>query len=64
MKSALVPVTEELDVEAKADASMKRKVPGWAMPDSIVLSTSRNRRGIVVTSNPYFRGLVETYDLA
>ena len=36
-RSALVPLTEELAVEAaKVDVAMKRKVQGWGLTDSIV----------------------------
>jgi predicted nucleic acid-binding protein len=59
-RSALVPLTEELAVEAaKADVRMKRKVQGWGLADSIVLSTARNRSGKVVTGDTHFRGLAE-----
>jgi predicted nucleic acid-binding protein len=59
-RSALVPLNEELAVEAaKADVSMKRKVRGWGLADSIVLSTARNRKGKVVTGDPHFRELAE-----
>jgi len=61
-RSALVPLAEELAVEAaKVDVAMKRKVHGWGLADSIVLSTARNRKGKVVTGDPHFRGLAETY---
>jgi len=59
-RSALIPLTEELAVEAaKADVSMKKKVQGWRLADSIVLSTARNRKGKVLTGDPHFRGLAE-----
>jgi len=61
-RSALIPLTEELAVEAaKADVPMKRKVQGWGLADSIVLSTARNRKGKVVTGDPHFRGLAEAH---
>lgn len=61
-RSALVPLTEEVAVEAaKADVAMKRKVQGWGLADSVVLSTARNRNGKVVTGDPHFRGLPEAY---
>ena len=59
-RSALVPLSEELAVEvAKVDVAMKRKVQGWGLADSIVLSTARNKKGKVVTGDPHFRGLPE-----
>jgi len=61
-RSALIPLTEELAVEAaKTDVAMKKKVPGWGLADSIVLSTARNRNGKVATGDPHFRGLNESY---
>jgi predicted nucleic acid-binding protein len=61
-RSALVSLTEELAVEAaRDDLAMKRKVQGWGLADSIVLSTARNRKGEVVTGDPHFRGLAEAH---
>ncbi len=61
-RSALVPLNEDLAVEAgKADVAMKRKVQGWGLADSVVLSTARNRKGKVVTGDPHFRGLAEAH---
>lgn len=61
-RSALIPLTEEVAVEAaKVDVNMKKKVQGWGLADSIVLSTARNRSGKVVTGGQHFRGLVEAY---
>lgn len=61
-RSALIPLTEEVAVEAaKVDVNMKKKVQGWGLADSIVLSTARNRSGKVVTGDQHFRGLVEAY---
>jgi predicted nucleic acid-binding protein len=61
-RSALVLLTEELAVEAaKVDVSMKRRVQGWGLADSIVLSTARNRNGKVVTGDLHFRGLTEAH---
>ena len=61
-RSALVPLVEELAVEAaKIDVAMKKKVQGWGLADSIVLSTARNRKGKVVTGDLHFRGLAEAH---
>ena len=61
-RSALVTLTEELAVEAaKIDVDMKKKVQGWGLADSIVLSTARNRNGKVATGDQHFRGLAEAY---
>ena len=60
-RSALIPLTEELAVEAaKTDVAMKKKVRGWGLADSVVLSTARNRNGKVATGDPHFRGLDES----
>jgi PIN domain nuclease of toxin-antitoxin system len=59
-RSALIPLDEELAVEAaKTDVSMKRRVHGWGLADSVVLSTARNRKGKIVTGDAHFRGLAE-----
>jgi predicted nucleic acid-binding protein len=61
-RSALIPLTEELAVEAaKTNVAMKKKVRSWGLADSIVLSTARNRNGKVATGDPHFRGLDESY---
>lgn len=61
-RSALVTLTEELTVEAaKIDVDMKKKVQGWGLADSIVLSTARNRNGKVATGDQHFRGLAEAH---
>ena len=61
-RSALIPLDENLAVEAaKTDVAMKKKVQGWGLADSIVLSTARDRHGKVVTGNPHFRGLAEAH---
>jgi predicted nucleic acid-binding protein len=61
-RSALIPLDENLAVEAaKIDVTMKMKVHGWGLADSIVLSTARNREGKVVTGDPHFRGLAEAH---
>jgi len=61
-RSALIPLDENLAVEAaKTDVAMKKKVQGWSLADSIVLSTARDRQGKVVTGDPHFRGLAEAH---
>lgn len=61
-RSALVSLTEDLAVDAaKTDVTMKNKVKGWGLADSIVLSTARNRKGTVVTGDQHFRGLAEVH---
>jgi predicted nucleic acid-binding protein len=59
-RSALIPLDEDLAVEAaRTDVAMKKKVQGWGLADSIVLSTARDRNGKVVTGDPHFLGLPE-----
>jgi len=54
-RSALIPLTEEVAVEAaKTDVAMKKKIRGWGFADSIVLSTARDRHGRVVAGDPHF----------
>lgn len=41
-RSALIPLDEDLAVEAaKTDVTMKKRVHGWGLADSIVLSTAQ-----------------------
>jgi hypothetical protein len=55
-------LNEEPAVEtAKVDVAMKKRMEGWGLADSIVLSTARNREGKVVTDDPHFRGSPEVY---
>jgi len=59
-RSAIAALTEELAVEAaKLGVAMKRRVAGWGLADSIVLSTSRDKGGRIVTGDPHFRELPE-----
>lgn len=61
-RSALIALDEDLAVEAaKADVTMKKKVQGWGLADSIVLSTARDRHAKVVTGDSHFRGLAEAH---
>ena len=61
-RSALIPLDEDLAVEAaRIDIVMKKKVQGWGLADSIVLSTARHRNGKVVTGDLHFRGLPEAH---
>ena len=61
LRSALVPLNEEIAVEsAKIDVEMKKKVKGWGLADSIVLSTAKLKKAKVVTGDEHFRNLEET----
>jgi len=60
-RSALVPLTEEIAVEAaKVNVDMKKEIAGWGMADSIVLGTARRKGGKVLTEDEHFRNLKET----
>jgi len=60
-RSALIPLTEETAIEAaKIDVEIKRKIPGWGMADSIVLSTARIKKAKVLTGDEHFQNLPET----
>jgi len=60
-RSALIPLTEEIAVEAaKINVEMKRKIPGWGLADSIVLSTARIKKAKILTGDEHFRNLPET----
>jgi len=61
MRSALVPLNEEIAVDsAKIDIEIKRKIKGWGLADSIVLSTARLKKAKVVTGDEHFKDLEET----
>jgi len=61
MRSAVVPLTEELAVEAaKLDVEMKERIEGWGLADSIVLATTRRRKAKVITGDEHFKGLADT----
>ena len=61
-RSALIPLDEDLAVEAaRIDVAMKKKVQGWGLADSIVLSTARHRNAKVVTGDAHFRRLPEAH---
>jgi len=61
IRSAVVPLTEELAVEAaKIDVEMKERVVGWGLADSIVLATTRGRKAKVITGDEHFKELADT----
>ena len=60
-RSALIPLTEEIAVKAaRIDVEMKRRIRGWGLADSIVLSVARIWKAKVLTGDEHFRGLKET----
>jgi len=61
LRSAVVPLTEEIAVEAaKIDVEMKKTVPGWGLADSIVLGTAKKKKAKVLTSDEHFLDMPET----
>lgn len=60
-RSALVPLTEEIAIEAaKINVEMKKKIAGWGLADSIVLGTARKKKAKVLTGDEHFLSLPET----
>lgn len=60
-RSATIPLTEEIAIEAaKIDVEMKKRVVGWELADSIVLSTARKKKAKVLTGDKHFKNLDET----
>jgi len=61
LRSAVVPLTEEIAVEAaKIDVEMKKTVPGWGLADSIVLGTAKGKKAKVLTGDEHFLDMPET----
>jgi len=61
LRSAVVPLTEEIAVEAaKVDVEMKKKTLGWGLADSIVLGTTRKKKAKVLTGDKHFSNMPET----
>ena len=60
-RSATVPLTEEIAIEAaKIDTEMKKKVQGWGPADSIALGTARKKKAKVLAGDQHFLNLPET----
>jgi len=58
--SQILSLDFDLAVEAGAvDVEMKKKVRGWALADSVVLTMARSGGASVVTGDEHFRGLGE-----
>ncbi|MEM2901407.1 MAG: type II toxin-antitoxin system VapC family toxin [Candidatus Bathyarchaeia archaeon] len=57
-KSALAFLDEKTAIEsAKIDVSMKKKVKGWGLADSIVYTTGLMKKAEIVTGDEHFQNL-------
>jgi len=57
-RSALAPLDETIAVEsAKLDVSLKKKVRGWGLADSVVYATALMKNAEIVTGDEHFKGL-------
>ncbi|MGB9727013.1 MAG: type II toxin-antitoxin system VapC family toxin [Nitrososphaeria archaeon] len=56
--SALAPLDETIAIEsAKLDVTMKRKIKGWSLADSIVYATGLVKKAKIVTGDEHFKSL-------
>jgi len=56
----IINLDKNISVRAgEANASMKTRVKGWGIADSIVLATAQVENAKVVTGDEHFRGLTE-----
>ena len=56
----IINLDRNISVKAgEANASMKTRVKGWGIADSIVLATAQVENAKVVTGDEHFRGLTE-----
>jgi predicted nucleic acid-binding protein len=57
-KSALAPLDEKIAVEsAKIDQTMKKKIKGWGLADSIVYAAGNTKNAEIVTGDEHFKNL-------
>ena len=57
-RSALAPLDESVAIKAaKIDVSMKKRVEGWGLADSIVYATGLLKKAEIVTGDIHFQGL-------
>ena len=58
--SQILDLSFEMAVAAgELDVEMKKKVRGWGLVDSIILTIARSANAKVVTGDEHFRGLME-----
>lgn len=56
--SALAPLDTETAIKsAELDVSMKKKIKGWELADSIVYATGLSKEAKTVTGDQHFKGL-------
>jgi len=57
-RSALAPLDEKIAIEsAKIQLTMKRKIKGWGLADSIVYATGLTKNAEIVTGDEHFNNL-------
>ena len=57
-RSALAPLDETIAIEsAKMDVTMKKKIKGWGLADSIVYATALIKKAEIVTGDEHFKNL-------
>ncbi|MDI6690829.1 MAG: type II toxin-antitoxin system VapC family toxin [Candidatus Bathyarchaeota archaeon] len=57
-RSALAPLDETVAIEsAKMDVTMKKKIKGWGLADSIVYATGSIKKAEIVTGDEHFKNL-------
>lgn len=61
-RSALASLDETIAVEsAKMDVTMKQKIKGWGLADSIVYATGLMRKAEIVTGDEHFQNLKNVF---
>lgn len=59
--TAIINLTKDIAVKAgEINATMKTRVKGWGMADSIILATAQATKARVVTGDKHFEGLKQT----
>jgi PIN domain nuclease of toxin-antitoxin system len=61
-RSALASLDETIAVEsAKIDVTMKQKIKGWGLADSIVYATGLMKKAEIVTGDKHFQNLKNVF---
>lgn len=61
-RSALAPLEETIAAEsARIDATMKKKIKGWRLADSIVYATGLLKKAEIVTGDERFKNLQNVF---
>ena len=57
-RSALIPLDETIAVKsARIDVTMKKKIKGWGLADSIVYATALIKKAEIITGDEHFKNL-------